>query len=175
MNLKWQISLNSQSLFLVTHLFQQDHPPKPPQTLPPTRDQVFKCQRLLVTSHSNQYKLQGQHSGSRHIRKCHGKKGEQSAGEVPGWHDGSIRDIQRNWGKTKRVTRIGEDLEFSIEMEAGRVLSETLLPVGLGFFGSPGVEISNRQHSVCAWCTSVAEAPSLGCWIPLISVHYYGI
>lgn len=60
-------------------------------------------------------------------------------------------------GKTKSATIIGEELEFSIEMEVWRVLSEMLLPVGLVLFGSPGVDISNRQRSC-----SVSGAPSLG-------------
>lgn len=61
---------------------------------------------------------------------------------------------QQNGGKTERVTSIGEELEFSIEMEVGRILSETV-PIGFGFFGFLGVEISSSF--------SVSDIPSLGC------------
>lgn len=41
-NWKWEKAINSQSPPLVTEVFQEASPSKPPYTAPPTGDRVFK-------------------------------------------------------------------------------------------------------------------------------------
>lgn len=49
----WLLKLQSQPT--VTHFHQQDHIPKPTQTVSHTEDQVLKCPRLWDISHSNHH------------------------------------------------------------------------------------------------------------------------